>query len=194
MTIGVGIRCADGLVLCADSLESDGVTKRNVNKIREVFRNDEWGIVIASAGDADLAECFADDLGDVLADKQDFDEAWFIRTLRKAVQETHKANLKSEFALLVGFYRETKRKTSSRIFRVQQDSAGPVSYWQAVGIGGHLSDFFLSQLYSPNISVAEALHLGVFVIARAKEHVDGCGGPTRAWCWTIGDTQWRPKD
>jgi hypothetical protein len=33
MTIGVGFKCTDGIVLCTDSLESDGVTKRMVDKI-----------------------------------------------------------------------------------------------------------------------------------------------------------------
>jgi 20S proteasome alpha/beta subunit len=33
MTIALGMRCMDGMVLCTDSLESDGVTKRLVNKL-----------------------------------------------------------------------------------------------------------------------------------------------------------------
>lgn len=195
MTIGIGLRCADGLVLCADSLESDGVTKRNVAKIREIFRNDEWGIAVVSAGEADLADIFTDELADVLVDKQDFDESWLSRILRQALRETRKADPKCELALLFGCYRQTKNKTSARIFRVLDKGIypGPVPYWQTIGIGGHLSDFFLSQLYSPSISVAEGLKLGIFTVKRAKEHVDGCGGPTVAWGWTLGDTQWRPS-
>jgi len=47
MTIAIGFKSTDGIVLCADSLEQDGVTKRNVAKICSYQVGEEWGIAIA---------------------------------------------------------------------------------------------------------------------------------------------------
>lgn len=195
MTIGLGIRCSNGLVLCADSRESDGVTKRNVAKIREIFSNGEWGIAVVTAGEADYAENFTDDLSETLCDKGEFDEAWFSTTLRRAVRDTRSAYPKGELALLFGVYHKTKEKTVSRILRVMDGSShpGPVRDWQAIGIGSYLSDFFLENLYTPSIEVDEGIKLAVFAIAQAKEYVDGCGGPTIGWQWKLSDSQWHPR-
>lgn len=66
MTIVLGFNCVDGTVLCADSLEADGVTKRNVQKIWTYQVGEEWEVAIASAGEADLVDSFNDDLRDAL--------------------------------------------------------------------------------------------------------------------------------
>jgi len=39
MTFVVGLKCADGIVLCTDSLEEDGITKKRVNKITVSVRS-----------------------------------------------------------------------------------------------------------------------------------------------------------
>jgi hypothetical protein len=62
MTIALGFNCPDGLVLCTDSLESDGSTKSLVDKIWCYETQGEWGIAVASAGEADFAESFTDNL------------------------------------------------------------------------------------------------------------------------------------
>jgi 20S proteasome alpha/beta subunit len=59
MTIAVGFSHLNGMVLCADSLESDGVTKKRVNKIHTCDIGGEWGYALACAGEGDLADSFS---------------------------------------------------------------------------------------------------------------------------------------
>src|SRR5690349_6688302 len=74
MTIAAGFLCRDGILLCTDSLETDGVTKRLTNKVWGYQVSEDWGIAIASAGESDLAESFNESLPDVLGNEA-FDEA-----------------------------------------------------------------------------------------------------------------------
>lgn len=191
MTIAIGLRCVNGIVLCTDSLESDGMTKRNVEKTWCPYVSKRWGIAIASAGEADLADSFTDGLGNLMPTA--YDENKILQVLRKAITETRNAYPDAQLALLIGLYYQTSDRTRARIFRIMDRSVhlGPVRSYQSIGIGAHLSDFLLSQIYSPHLFVEEAQRLGILCIARAKEHVDGCGGPTQIASWTIGETFWR---
>jgi hypothetical protein len=54
MTIALGFNCPDGIVLCADSMDTDGYTKTKVDKIWCYETQDEWGIAVASAGESDF--------------------------------------------------------------------------------------------------------------------------------------------
>jgi hypothetical protein len=47
MTIALGFNCPDGIVLCADSMDTDGYTKTKVDKIWCYETQDEWGIAVA---------------------------------------------------------------------------------------------------------------------------------------------------
>jgi len=50
MTIALAMNCVDGIVVLADSLETDTVTKTSADKIWAYEISGEWGITIASAG------------------------------------------------------------------------------------------------------------------------------------------------
>jgi hypothetical protein len=60
MTFVVGLRCSDGIVLCADQLESNGVTKRHRCKTAAMTMNAEWGVCWASSGYGDVSDKFTD--------------------------------------------------------------------------------------------------------------------------------------
>jgi hypothetical protein len=69
---------------------------------------------------------------------------------------------------------------------------GPVQRHQSsIGSGANLTNFLCSYIYNWGMTVEEATRLGVFAIARAKEHVDGCDGPTVVLSYSEKDEFWR---
>ncbi len=181
MTIALGMRCMDGLVLCADSLESDGVTKRMVRKlwlyeVQHQGRN-EWGVAIASAGEADLADSFNDDLKQILGNS-DFDEVTLLSKLRTALRTVRLTYQEASFGFLAVVYGNPT--LYRKLFRVMDGSShmGPVTAYQAIGMGGSLANYLASKLYTPTMCVEEAARLGVLILSQVKEHVEGCSGPT----------------
>ncbi len=177
MTITLGFQCFDGIVLCADSLESDGVTKRFVEKLWTYEVQDEWGIAIASAGEADLADSFNDDLKEVLGNS-DFDEVILLSKLKLAIKSVRESYPDAEFGFLAAVY--GMPSLYKKLFRVTDESKhlGPIRRYQALGIGGGLATFLASQLYRNSMCVEECIRLGAFILAQVKEHTEGCGGPT----------------
>lgn len=177
MTIALGFRCINGLVLCADSLEEDGVTKRYVDKLWTYEVQDNWGIAIASAGEADLADSFTDGLKDVFGNS-DFNEVKLLSKLKTALRSVRRLYPDSQFGFLAAVFGVPT--LYSKLFRVLDQSShlGPVRQYQALGIGGYLATFLASQLFSTSMCVEEGVRLGAFILARVKERTSGCGGPT----------------
>jgi 20S proteasome alpha/beta subunit len=189
MTIANGYSCSDGIVLLADSLESNGATKRMVSKIWSYQVAEEWGIAIASAGDADLADSFNENLGEILGNSG-YDEVRLLAKLRTAIAQVRNDYPYDDFGMLIGIFSNTVPPTH-KLYRVYGKHLGPVSSYQAIGSGSQLADFLSSQIHTPLLSVDESIRLGILTLARVKEHVDGCDGPTRVISYKRGDTDWR---
>jgi hypothetical protein len=183
MTIAFGFNCINGLVLATDSLETDGVTKRNVNKMWAHEVSEDWGIAIASAGESDLADSFNDDLKEILGNS-DFDEVRLFLKLRNAIKGVRRAYPDAQFAFLAAIY--SRPNLYCRLFRVNDESLhlGPVKRYQSLGVGGSLASFLASQLFRMSMNVAEGVRLAAFILAIVKEHADGCGGPTSIVSYT----------
>ncbi|MGA2162851.1 MAG: hypothetical protein ABSH36_00100, partial [Solirubrobacteraceae bacterium] len=63
VTFVVGMKCHDGLVLCADTLESDGVTKTYHTKLSQFLWNDgveDWGLCWGASGSSYTCDKFKD--------------------------------------------------------------------------------------------------------------------------------------
>ena len=186
MTIALGYRCIDGFVLATDSYESDGITKKMVDKIWSYEVQDSWGIAIASAGEADLADSFNESLREVLGNS-DFDHAKLMAKLKLAIASTRRTYPESQLSMLIGVYGQPAAGFHvASLYRVYDASMhlGPVTGHQSLGIGASVSKFLCEHAYGMTVHVAEAARMAVFTIARVKEHVDGCDGPTSMITYT----------
>ena len=190
MTIAMGFRCVDGIVMGTDSMETDGVTKKNVSKIWTYQVDQEWGVSIASAGEADFADSFTDGLQDTLGNG-DFDETALMLRLRSAIGNSRMAYPDSQLSMLIGYFTNTKLP-SSRIFRVMDGSPhlGPIRRHESIGIASILTKFLCSYFFQSTMMVEEAIRVGAFCIAAAKENIDGCGGETSFVSHKFGDKSW----
>jgi len=148
-----------------------------VDKLWTYEVQDNWGIAIASAGEADLADSFTDGLKDVLGNS-DFDEARLLLKLRTALRSVRLSYPDSEFGFLAAVFGIPT--LYSKLFRVLDQSShlGPVRYYQALGTGGALATFLASQLFNMSMCVEEGVRLGAFILTLVKECTAGCGGPT----------------
>jgi 20S proteasome alpha/beta subunit len=188
MTIALAMNCIDGIVMLADSSESDGVTKTLADKIWAYQVRQEWGIAIASAGEADLADSFTETLDGILG-AESFDENKLLLTLRAAISQTRRTYPDSEFGMLVGI---CGPPLVMKLYRVADQSMhlGPIRRYEALGVGAQLAKFLCSQMFSEFSMVEEAIRLGIFVISRVSEHVDGCGGPISVLAAKKGTKEW----
>src|SRR3981081_2875848 len=73
VTFILGLHCRDGLVLCSDSLEADGYTKKTVQKLFKYEVEGKWGIGFGCAGTAAACTNFSDRLMELLDDKEPYD-------------------------------------------------------------------------------------------------------------------------
>jgi 20S proteasome alpha/beta subunit len=196
MTIAVGFSHSNGMVLCTDSLESDGATKKQVDKIRGCVIGDEWGYALTCAGESDLASTFSKGISETLGNGE-FDRDAILLKVRKAISATRKSYPRGELAMLFALHSKQSLKYPMpvcELYRLMDESEhlAQVDRFQAIGIGAHLSHFLLKNLYDPRMSLEELEELGIFVVSQAIEHVDGCGGPIQAITYRMGEWQWRP--
>jgi len=189
MTIAMGFKCSDGVVLCTDSLESNGVTKRMVSKLWCYQVAEEWGIAIASAGDGDLSDSFTEQLGQSLGNS-DYDEHRLMEKLRVSLRQLRTDYPYDDFDMLVGIFSNAFPPTQ-KLYRVFGKHLGPVVSYQSIGCGSSVADFICSQIHTPLLSVRESERLGILTVARVKDIVEGCDGPTRAASFTFGQSDWR---
>jgi 20S proteasome alpha/beta subunit len=189
MTVAIGFNCTDGIVLCTDSLESDGITKSMVNKIWAYETQDEWGIAVAGAGEADFCESLTDNLRTIFSGAP-FDRDRIMLQLRSAINEARTTYPDLEWASLFALF--GPNMFDRKLLRLSPGSKhlAPVSKYEAIGIGGHLAKFFCSQLRTVFMNVDEAVELGVFITGLCIEHVDGCDGPISVLSWKIGQKSW----
>jgi hypothetical protein len=196
MTIAIGFSHQNGMVLCTDSLESDGATKKRVNKIHTCDVGGQWGYGLVCAGESDLASNFSNGLFDTIV-RGEFDRDETLLRIRKAISAIRKSYPRGELAMLFALHSKQSLKYPmpvSELFRVMDMSehVAPVERFQAIGIGAHLSHFLLNNLYDPRMSLEELERLGIFVVSQAIEHVDGCEGPIQATTYRMSEWQWRP--
>jgi len=191
MTIALGFNCPDGIVLCTDSLESDGYTKSAVNKIWAYETQGQWGIAVASAGEADFCESFTDNLRELYAGEV-FNKDKIMLQLRTAINAARTTYPDLDWAALFALFGPQQQDRRLLRLSIGSKHLAPVKRYEAVGIGSHLAKFFCSQMANLFMNVDEATELGVFVIQRCIEHVDHCDGPISVLTWKVGQSGWAP--
>ncbi len=191
MTIALGFNCPDGIVLCTDSMESDGVSKNKVNKIWCYETQDQWGLSVASAGESDFIESFTDNLNELFTGKH-FNKDWIMATLRKAINAARSSYPDLQWSALFGFFGPSPM--DRRLLRVSEYSKhiAPVSRYEALGIGSCLAKFLCCQMYALFMNVEEAAELAVFIVRQCINHVEGCELPISLLSWKMGQTGWAP--
>ena len=189
MTFVVGLNCCDGIVLCTDSLEDDGITKKPVDKIR-MMGNTQWGVAIAGAGAGPTIDKFCDEVRTRLP-ADPFNLHKIVNKIEQQLDRFKSKYVKTNadnFEVVVGIY---NRPHEHWLYY----SAGNVLSRSIndchTGMGNELWRLVADTLYHRRNSVADNVRLAVFATRLACKYSSGVADPIQVVSHTSSDLLWR---
>ncbi len=170
MTIGVGLRDATGVVLCADRQ----ITRRGYDKYYEekvfltIEQNGYW-LAMTAAGDPSL---YKEIWQKVTKEAANPPYAESIReSFERILNEMNRLDAELPLEMLIGI--ATAEET--KLFHFVGKGLHEVSDYAFVGVGdSSLLRFLAEGLYS----TGETVLLAIYLVMCAKTYIDACGGPT----------------
>lgn len=196
MTFITGIRCFDGLVIAAEELEGDGVTKRYRQKLHPIQETTGWGMVWGGSGTAYVVDKFGEKLKELL-ERRKFDRAKIELEIEQCLQFVRKqyARPSDQIDVVIGLFgAEGKKETR---FHLYKGSSGPACIAEqkeycVAGMDCTLAVFLLDNCRNPSGCVSEAVSLAFLSTSFMNKYAEGCGGPIDCFTYRIGDDNWRP--
>lgn len=188
MTICIGIRAHDGVVIAADAQETLGDFKRHTQKILPFCgpiglgnnpQTPTMACLFTGAGEAGYLDAFFDfALKDINTGLNGTEFEKFLSEKTRTFHETHLFPLASspnrpEIEVLIGSF----CLWGTSMFVTYGSTLRRVAPIAAVGIGAHFAQSVMSELpYPQDVNHAELI--AAYAIAATKEHIEGCGNYT----------------
>lgn len=174
MTIGIGMACRDGIVLCADT----EITLENWYKYRSskiiVSSDADNRLIFVQAGDIDAGKLLIEKLTETVQEK---DPATF-RELKEILRAQCREFYKKEklYPQLVVAWRTKKQ---AFLLALESSSLIEVTDMCCVGTGSGVIQRVLESYYRPGMSVRGATFAAAYAAKEAKDYGLGVGGPTQ---------------
>lgn len=191
MTIALGMVASDGIVLAADSQETDGYFKDFALKINSamthtsIYSNVKSALAITGAGPAVHLDAISDEIIKQFHANQDTEIATFESHLKTAVAEFYKEHVVAiapqidrEFRVIVGVQIEGRFSLWTSEATVVKKVIG----LEAVGTGSPFAKMALSARYYGEPDIAVTALLSILAVNRAKEYDQYCGKSTSVIC------------
>lgn len=187
MTVAVGFRCNQGIVLCADTLHTiSGYVKQNEGKIQTIY-DEDLSIAIVGAGATDYINT---SIAEITRPTLEFNEIFqFEETLRDRLLGFFNRHLlpwsqypeaeRPTVELLIAVAGR-KRHQYHSLFHYSGTSVYRV-HEKAIGAGVLLANELISEYVTqhPALKTLEELSsLAIFILSKVKQQVDTCGGYT----------------
>jgi hypothetical protein len=203
LTFIVGLKCSEGLVICADRLESDGVTNRYRQKLECVNVGSEWGVCWAGSGSAYAVDKFSDQLkrslGNDSYNRAAIEEK--AEVCLEFVRQSYSAN--EQISIVLGPFGSPIEKQGTppviglpefHLYRGSSDSSclSPEKEYCCAGMDVTLAGFTLANTYHRFMPVSHGKRLGIFVTSLMKKYADRVGGPTDVFFYLLGAQSWTP--
>jgi hypothetical protein len=193
VTIVAGFKGTEGVVLCADTQETVGISKRNVPKLRfepsgrlatlqRVLggENEHESLAVAFCGSTDNGPFL-----DMLIDK-----AWqaaqgaatppeasdLIEQSIKRVHREYRGIYQTGFLPTVELIYGIKMMGRSALFHAYGPAVTKKDNFVTAGVGSYLADFLAERMYDHRLGLRQLIILAEYILFQAKEHVEGCGG------------------
>jgi 20S proteasome alpha/beta subunit len=199
ITFIAGFNCSDGIVLCADQLESDGVTKRYRCKLEGSTMNDEWSLAWGGAGDAHIIDKFTDKFKRSLIRLHDYNRADIELAAESALTLVHQDHPREPIQIVLALWSQGSitpkgpRVAERLLYRGRSDNqciARETDYCIA-GMDVTLASFILRNTFrSRRTTVDQAKRLAVWVTSLMKEYAEGVGGDTNVIACRTGHIGW----
>jgi hypothetical protein len=203
MTIAAGFKCSDGIVLCADSQMTavDG-TKYNAEKIL-AYSGENVNAIFAFAGGEvfskmcieRLAECVLESGVTNVEDKLR-NEALLIHQMYAPWATINTTDYDLDVLVAVRFHIEDEDKGKLALHHIEGPAVSPpIKHFDCIGIGRTVARQAIGLFYNSELSVQEASRVGVYCLKQAKDHVEGCGGPSQiTMLWDDTDELFGPTN
>jgi len=188
MTIAVGFKCVDGVVLAADSLYTEGTAKLYGQKIFPIDSNGHYALTIAGAGGVPSMKGIVreikkrlDRIGPKPADVSRIQSviesalcAYYPKHIDSAPTDTQ-GDLGVQ--LLVGIWTSGD---GARLFETCRTSAFEIDDHRCIGLGSHLAQYLNDVFFPPGSppSVRLAESLAAYIVKQSKRYMQYCGGRT----------------
>lgn len=177
VTIALGFRCSDGVVLCADQqMTVQGWHKFHETKMYAIagMEAPSYTVMLTYAGNPHAMKALHQKMASV-TEQNYFDSVDSVKMLLEGFLSEMQAE--AEFTeFLCGFCREGG---SFGLLQTNACSVYEVNGYTNIGVGDSSLVRFLSKLLVSNqMKCFPAVFIGDYIIKQAKEFVDGCGGPT----------------
>jgi 20S proteasome alpha/beta subunit len=189
MTIAMGFKFAEGILLCADTQHTyEGLMKTHRTKVYFYdFPNNGSKVAFAFAGSVEYAKTAIQrlskgiesigkgemDINAVRDDTQKILEGIYSRNVFPHPQFGYGGG--PAFSLLIACF--AGRKYGSRLFSSQESLICEVQDpYICLGAGAYLAEYLLKRKFNTGMSLCEAAGLALGVLKEVKDHVDGCGG------------------
>jgi hypothetical protein len=183
MTIGIGFRCRDGIIIAGDRQRNKGDSARSVTKVKEFDFRERLSGVFVGAGTSSCVEMVFDEINNSLKGGMQ------IKEVQKAVDEASKEIYKRHsrlpgkkkdphFSMLIGLWSEEEdfallSAASDTPARIVNDSH------RSIGSGSRVADCLIGIFYPHFDGYCEdATLISVMAIKMAKEYDPSCGGGT----------------
>jgi 20S proteasome alpha/beta subunit len=191
MTFVIGMKCYDGLVLCADSLEEDGIVKKQVNKIVRID-NADWGIALGGSGGGGIIDKFSDEVKVRLPNK--ILDRYKIESVIEELLAEFKMKYKASgdaFSIIVAFYEKTTG--ANYLYRADGEILSPVQDSAHVGTGNDLWSLISTSIYDKRNSVEDNIKVAAFAARLAIRYAHGVGEPIQVVSYAEGDKDWKRR-
>lgn len=189
MTIAVGFRCVDGVVLAADSLYTEGIAKLYGQKIFPIPSNGFYALTIAGSGGVpslkgivqQIEAGLQKNIGPRAATTSDLRAvvgAALAAYYPKYIDSAPKAKRDDlEAQLLIATW---TAKEGSRLFETLRLGVTEVPHHRSIGVGSWLVEYLRDMFFPPSDrpSVDAAKTLAAYMVWAAKNYIQYCGGRT----------------
>jgi hypothetical protein len=180
VTIGVGFRCDDEIVICADNQ----ITWPQSHKYYECkiypHRTDDWTLVNTFSGDPELVKAFNERFGEAMPHAPKPHTARQVRSVIESVlsQMDDVADLYMLCAVVIPQAEMRLYRTSGKIVR-------EVDTYDYIGVGDtsllrYLGSLLTESVVPSGYGSEYAYQLGCYFVLKAKVFIEGCGGDTDA--------------
>jgi 20S proteasome alpha/beta subunit len=186
LTIGIGFRCVDGIVIASDTqITYGGSHKRYEYKIFE-HREASWSAIFTYAGDPDLMRRFFADFLAVASVPGNIQFLSSVSGISQIVEITLTAMSSILAANSMGLSILGAVAVHNQEIALVKASNGAVCIardYEYVGIGDSSLLRFLETLICAPIGMGtyryeQAFRIATYLVYQAKQYIDGCGGDT----------------
>lgn len=191
VTFIVGLRCTGGLVLASDSLEADGYTKKDVQKIFTHEIEGKWGIAFGCAGTGAACTNFSDRLLEILGQSDDYDRRGTEKLIEATMGYMRNQYPNETLDVVIGLW--SKSPSETRLYKVHSNTQclSVESDYACAGLDVSLARFLLDCVFiSSDANVFDGTHIAAIVTTIMKTKADGVDGPTQLIHYHEGNDRW----